>query len=135
MTNKLSNKLQALFVEREGPQIDNIELFVHGENCDAAALVKIHVPDTISWFDGHFPEQAVLPGVVQIDWVGKIGTALIVSKGVFSKLSNIKFKSMVMPNTRLTVELIYQSEKGNLKFHLFDEKTSYSSGIMKFIVQ
>lgn len=123
-----AQQLTALFNAHEGPQI------ARAETSPDSASLSIHVPDDLSWFDGHFPEQKVLPGVVQIDWAGKLAKALFTELGQFKQLSNIKFKTVVMPNTDLELELTYDAAKGNVKFHFFNQSDSYSMGIFKFFV-
>lgn len=119
-------QLKSLFKESERPIINKLS---QSEN---SVLVDVHVPQSLAWFEGHFPEQAVLPGVVQIDWAGKLSRALLINSGKFAQLVNIKFKSMVLPNTDLTIELVYVPEKGNVKFHLFNQESSFSTGVLKF---
>lgn len=127
MINHTHQQLAELFNDSERPNITHLEL--SPEN----AVITLHVPENLSWFEGHFPDQKVLPGVVQIDWAGKLGRALFVGANSFKQLTNIKFKTMVMPNTQMTLELRYDAEKGNLKFHFFNEEDSFSMGSLKFI--
>jgi len=126
MTNTHLTKLNALFVENERPTITGVNV---QEN---SAYIDMFIPESLSWFKGHFPEQAVLPGVVQIDWAGKIGKALLLDSGMFQQLSNIKFKSMVLPNTELKVEIKYDPSKKSLKFHFFNDGESFSVGTFKY---
>lgn len=127
MNNDKYTDLAALFSAGERPSITALEL------TPDRALIALHVPDNLSWFEGHFPDQKVLPGVVQIDWAGKFGRALFVGSRAFVQLSNIKFKTMVMPNTKLDLELTYDTEKANLKFHFFNAQDSFSMGSLRFV--
>lgn len=127
MINDEHHQLAELFKAFERPTITRLD------SSHDKTLIDLHVPDNLSWFDGHFPEQKVLPGIVQIDWAGKFGRALFVGDGAFKQLTNIKFKTMVMPNTHMSLELIYDAQKGNLKFHFFNSEHSFSMGSLKFI--
>ena len=126
MSNQ-AQALNALFKPSEGPQILSID------SADNSVLITLHVPDQLSWFDGHFPEQKVLPGVVQVDWAGKLARALFVKDDAFQQLSNIKFKTMVMPDTAMQLELTFNATKHSIKFTYFNETDSFSSGSFKFI--
>lgn len=127
MINANQEQLNGLFTVHQGPSILTVE------STTDTAVMRLHVDESLSWFDGHFPEQKVLPGVVQIDWAGKLGRALFVHDNRFKQLTNIKFKTMVMPDTQMDLELIYDEEKGRLKFHYFNESESFSIGSFKFI--
>lgn len=127
MTNQV-HPINALFNACEGPTVKTVQA-----SADKAHLT-LHVDPQLAWFEGHFPEQKVLPGVVQIDWAGKIAKALFVQDYAFKQLTNIKFKTMVMPDTTLDLELAFNAEKGALKFHFFNQSESFSMGSFKFIV-
>lgn len=126
MSNQ-AQALNALFKPSQGPQILSVD------TADNSVLITLHVPDQLSWFDGHFPEQKVLPGVVQVDWAGKLARALFVKDDAFQQLSNIKFKTMVMPDTAMQLELTFNAAKHSIKFTYFNETDSFSSGSFKFI--
>ncbi|MDC8829463.1 ApeI family dehydratase [Alteromonas gilva] len=126
----MSNQAQALndlFTPQEGPQIINVD------NADDSVRISLHVTDQLSWFDGHFPDQKVLPGVVQVDWAGKLARALFVHDDAFQQLSNVKFKTMVMPDTSMQLELSYNTAKNSIKFHYFNDSDSFSMGSFKFV--
>lgn len=125
MSNK-TQALSALFKPSEGPQIISID------STDNTVIITLHVPAQLSWFDGHFPEQKVLPGVVQVDWAGKLARALFVNNSAFQQLSNIKFKTMVMPDTDMQLELAFNEAKHSVKFTFFNETDSFSTGSLKF---
>ncbi|MFC4701784.1 3-hydroxyacyl-ACP dehydratase FabZ family protein [Glaciecola siphonariae] len=127
MSDDKINLLSGLFTKDQRPEILSVDV------AELKALITLHVPEDLSWFDGHFPEQKVLPGVVQIDWAGKFSKALLLNSERFSQLTNVKFKSMVMPNTQMSLELTYLPEKHLIKFHFFSEHDSFSSGSFKFL--
>ncbi|MGS2718099.1 ApeI family dehydratase [Eionea flava] len=127
MTNNKQEKIAHLFSNNEGPDIQRVDI------SSTFASVRLHVPNNLSWFDGHFPEQKILPGVVQVDWAGKLAKALFADIGEFKQLSNIKFKSVVVPNTNMELELSYDMKKGSIKFHFFSQSESFSMGTIKFL--
>jgi len=118
--------LQALFKAQEGPAITACDME------DATAVVTLTVPEQLAWFDGHFPDNKVLPGVVQVDWAGKLARALFVGKDRFYQLTNIKFKSMVMPGTAMQLSLSYNAAKQSVTFSFFEQSETFSTGSFKF---
>ena len=126
MNNGKNDQLSELFNEYEGPIVTSLE------TSPDKVLIVLHVPNQLTWFKGHFPDQQVLPGVVQIDWAGKFGKVLFAHSGAFVQMTNVKFKTMVMPETTMTLELINDADKGTIKFHFFNESASFSMGCFKF---
>lgn len=126
MINTQHTTLAQLFEQHHGPDI----LAVEGD--DSAVQINLYVPNTTKWFAGHFPEQPVLPGVVQIDWAIKLAKAVFPYSGKFSQVTNLKFKSVVMPDTALTLELAFAPAKGSVSFHYFNTTESFSTGSVKF---
>ena len=89
------------------------------------------IPDNLSYFAGHFPEQAVLPGIVQIHWAGELAKFLLNLEG-FAALKNIKFNSMVLPNSQLTLSLKYNQVKQTLRFDYKSQSDKFSNGVLAF---
>jgi len=110
-----------------------IESLKHVEN---GVELSLSVPEDLSYFEGHFPDQAVLPGVVQVHWVGELAGKLFsdqnVSIGYFSELKSLKFNSMVLPNTKLSLSLQFNAERNSLKFSYFSDNDNFSSGVLGF---
>ena len=70
-------------------------------------------------FNGHFPGQPVMPGVLMIEALAQVGAVAILSlpenKGktaVFGAINNAKFKQMVLPGDRLKLECEIIKRKG-----------------------
>lgn len=80
-----------------------------------AELVLLLEPD-LFWFDGHFKERAILPGVAQLDWVMHYGCMLLAPGYVFAGIENIKFQYPVQPGTTLKLALHWQPERQVLQF-------------------
>lgn len=75
---------------------------------DDTALVHFSVPRSLPWFEGHFPDQPVLPAVI----TAEISDALIETVFAVSPqlVSNAKFKGPIFPDMALTVSLFKQSD-------------------------
>lgn len=130
--------MSTITAERLNEQLDSnewplIESLVHVEN---GVELELSVTEDLSYFEGHFPEQAVLPGVIQVHWVGELAGKLFsdqnISIGYFSELKSLKFNSMVLPNTKLNLKLQFNAERNSLTFSYFSENDKYSSGVLGF---
>lgn len=93
----------------------------------------------ISYFSGHFPEQAVLPGVVQVHWAAKLGLLWIqgdaeprLALDSSVQLKKVKFNTPVLPAYQLSLELMYRAEKEQITFHYYNAEHTFSSGVINF---
>ncbi len=92
---------------------------------------ELLINQSLNYFEGHFPEQAVLPGVVQIHWAGELAMRLFCCSG-FCQLKSVKFNSVILPQTKVNLGLDYNDQSGKLKFSYFNSEQRFSSGIMLF---
>jgi 3-hydroxymyristoyl/3-hydroxydecanoyl-(acyl carrier protein) dehydratase len=100
----------------------------HKLHCEVDLLVT---PDN-PWFEGHFPNQPILPGVVQIGWaVHFAGEIYRISPSV-NTLEQIKFKRPIFPNTKLTLHLTPDIERKKLNYDYRDADHLYSSGTLYY---
>lgn len=89
------------------------------------------VPE-LSVFEGHFPGDPVLAGVVQIHWAIIYATDIYGSLGEFQGMEQVKFFSLIKAGDPLELRLSYDKEKSRLKFKYFSKTASKSSGIIVF---
>jgi 3-hydroxyacyl-[acyl-carrier-protein] dehydratase len=82
-------------------------------------------------FDGHFPGNPILPGVVQVDWACHFGQEAFGPLGVFTSIRNLKFMQIVRPGDALHLELVPGGE-GALRFTYRVEDRIVSSGTLQF---
>ena len=67
-----------------------------------------------AFFVGHFPEEPIMPGVLQIEAMAQVGGILLMSMVpdpenyllYFMKIENVKFKQKVVPGDTLNVRMI-----------------------------
>ena len=94
--------------------------------------LDIEVQRANPWFEGHFPQFAILPGVVQIGWAAHFAHELHdLGPGVVA-MDQVKFKRPILPGTRLTLVLKPDRPAGKLRYEYRDEQHSYSSGALQF---
>lgn len=120
-------------IEQLNQQLDQLHwpLFSGAEIDSDRATLTLRVHPELACFKGHFPEQAVLPGVVQIHWAGELARRLFACSG-FSELINVKFNGVVLPNTNVTLNLGFRSDVNRIDFSFLDESQTFSSGTLAF---
>ncbi len=102
--------------------IDRIEIIEQGESLIALKNLTINEP----FFQGHFPGQPVMPGVLSLEIMAQAGSFLMLSQVVdplstnmfFSTVEKAKFRKPVIPGDQLVVHMNLIKKKLNLcKFH------------------
>lgn len=95
--------------------IDRVESFEPGKNCIAYKNVCINEPH----FQGHFPGNPIMPGVLIIEALAQAGAVAILSKeenkgknALFGGIDKFKFKKQVVPGDVLRLEVNIIKEKG-----------------------
>lgn len=93
----------------------------------------LEIPPNLVYFEGHFPGNPVLPGVVQTHWAIHYAREYWGDLGSFAGLEAIKFQQLIGPGARLMLELEYAAHKGKLYFSYRPEAglaaaTLFSSG-------
>ncbi len=95
--------------------IDKVEEFTPGESCTAYKNVCIN-----EWyFQGHFPGQPIMPGVLITEALAQTGAVAILSleenKGknaLFGGIDKLRFKRQVVPGDVLKLEVKIIKRKG-----------------------
>lgn len=94
--------------------------------------LELEVPWDLPWFAGHFPQQGVVPGVVQIDWAQAYGRRHLPVPERLHRLEVVKFHALITPGTRLTLTLEWQPERHRLMFSFHSPAGPHSSGRLVF---
>lgn len=97
--------------------IDRVEELVEGKSITAIKNVSYNEP----FFAGHFPQEPVMPGVLQVEAMAQAGAVAILSMeefqgktGYFGGIKNVKFKRKVVPGDVLRIELEIDKLKRNI---------------------
>ena len=103
-------------VSREGHQVE-VTLFVSGQ---------------LDYFKGHFPQAAILPGVVQLDWAVQFARDYFqLANMPLSRVEVLKFKAVIFPDSRITLTLVKKSEY-KYSFDISSETDKHASGRLVF---
>jgi len=92
----------------------------------------IFLPKNLVYFDGHFENMPILPGVVQIHWAIKLAYKNLKIEGEFIGVDILKFKKIISPGYIVNIEACYNPIKGALNFTYTSELGEHSTGIVKF---
>ena len=97
--------------------IDRVEALEEGKSIVATKNVTYNEP----FFAGHFPQEPVMPGVLQVEAMAQAGAVAIMSMeqfkgktGYFGGIKNVKFKRKVVPGDVLRIELEIDKMKKNI---------------------
>ena len=102
--------------------IDRIEITEPGERLIALKNMTINEP----FFQGHFPGQPIMPGVLSLEIMAQAGSFLMISQVedplstnmFFSAVEKTKFRKPIVPGDQLIIHMTLAKKKLNLcKFH------------------
>jgi 3-hydroxymyristoyl/3-hydroxydecanoyl-(acyl carrier protein) dehydratase len=99
---------------------------------DQQCKISICIPSELIYFEGHFTNIPILPGIVQIHWAEAFGRRIFSIDIPFQGLEVIKFQKLIFPNNKLTVTLNYDNGKKRLSFMYESKKGVHSSGRISF---
>jgi 3-hydroxymyristoyl/3-hydroxydecanoyl-(acyl carrier protein) dehydratase len=83
-------------------------------------------------FQGHFPDNSILPGVMQVDWAVRLGTEAYGPLGEFLGILNLKFMGIARPLETLELRLTFDREAGRLAFRYDGATEPKSMGVILF---
>ena len=99
---------------------------------DGEIMAEIIVPPDSPWFDGHFPEEPVLPGLAQISMVFDVVQKASGGEWRVSSVSRVRFKRIVRPENSLEVIAVpLQKEKDSFSFRIQIKEDLVCSGVMR----
>lgn len=91
--------------------VDRITKCIPGERAEGYKNLTMNE----EFFQGHFPNNPVMPGVLQIEAMAQLSICILMTKpefkgklGLFAGIDNVRFKKIVLPGDKLemTSELI-----------------------------
>ena len=94
--------------------------------------LTLKVPADLYYFNGHFDQGSILPGVVQVKWAEHFGRQLFDLDGEFQRLETLKFQQVIVPDAVINLELANQPDHSKLYFTYLLAGKKVSSGRIVF---
>ena len=95
--------------------VDRITELVPGERAAGYKNISINEP----FFQGHFPGEPVLPGVLIVEALAQVGAIVVLSEPqnagklvLFGGIDRFRFKKMVCPGDRLELKVTLLRKRG-----------------------
>ena len=124
--------LEALFRDGQGKQLRPAVLEARENAADGGLVLTLDVTRDIAYFDGHFSDYPVLPGVVQVDWAIAYGRERLGVTGRFVRLEAIKFFRILPAGTKTELALRYDPAAAKLYFEFSSALGRHASGRVQF---
>lgn len=96
------------------------------------ALFELTAPHDLLYFDGHFPNTPILPGVAQVDWAVMFSREYFELPPVFRGIHALKFQQVIRPEAAFSLELLHDAAKGSVSFKYFSSVGVHASGRLVF---
>lgn len=75
------------------------------------------------FFQGHYPGQPIVPGMILCECAAQAGAVLIASQGVtldgipvLTRLNDVRFKQMVRPGDQISIHVTLEDQVGQATF-------------------
>lgn len=95
-------------------------------------IIEAVIPEDLLYFEGHFTDNSVLPGVVQVNWASIMGRREFSIDGIFKRLEVVKFQQLIFPLDVVTITLKYDKIKRKLSFSYESKRGIHASGRICF---
>ncbi len=96
------------------------------------ARLRLDIEARHPGFEGHFDNQPVLPGVVQLDWAERFARELFALQPDLKGLDQLKFQQVIRPGTAVDIELTVNADGSELRFALSSDHGAHASGKLRF---
>ena len=98
--------------------IDRIDEIIPGKSLTAIINVTVNEP----YFQGHFPSQPIMPGVLTLESMSQAGAFLVLSyvedplkkNMFFSGADNVRFRKPIVPGNQLYIHMDLVKQKLNI---------------------
>lgn len=99
---------------------------------ERAGIFRFHLSADHPAYAGHFPDNPILPGVVQVEWALRLGEACFGPLGPFLALEHLKFQDTIQPGQAITLSLEWEAERQELAFEFRGERGLKSKGFARY---
>ncbi len=121
--------LLALLADDRAPAALMPQETLHQQSATQVTLA-LHVPQDLLYFQGHFDQAPILPGVVQLDWALALGRRYFDLPPDCVGMQALKFQHVIRPGNTVMLELEHDVNKNALTFRLHSAAGQHASGRM-----
>lgn len=107
---RIASVIRALFRAPELPQIESENR--DGDRVEFALLLQ---PE-LRWFEGHFPEQPILPGVAQLHIATVLAERVWGIEFPGHDMSRVKFRRVMQPGERVSLSLVRRERRLDFQY-------------------
>lgn len=93
-----------------------------------AAEWALRIPADLYYFQGHFPQAAIVPGVALTQWAIQFAAEHFQRAAKIDALSTLKFQQVLRPGEEVFLEIRDQSDKGSTQFRYYRGDIAHASG-------
>ncbi len=90
-------------------------------NAGVSAIGELDVRDDMFWVPGHFPQYAVMPGVLIVEALAQVGAVALLSVeeyrgklAFFAGIDGVRFKRQVVPGDTLRLEVTLEAMRRSI---------------------
>lgn len=121
--------------------VDRVEVLEEDKRCVGTKMVTINEP----FFNGHFPDMPVMPGVLIIEALAQAACVMLLSKGgaayegklaMFMGIEEAKFRAPVLPGMvlKLNIEILRLGRAGKFRGEATVDGKLAAEAVMTFAV-
>jgi len=74
----------------------------------------LHIPPDLLAFDGHFPNEPILPGIVQISIARELVEKALDSRVEMKEVQRARMSELILPNDDIQIKMTLSEETENL---------------------
>lgn len=125
---RMRDSLADIFQGDEWPELLDFE------QTDDQCHFQLSIGAELKWLKGHFPNQPVLPGVVQTHWACCMARHVFSTQESIKRIDNLKFQNVILPPQSVRLELVQHTANAFVTFRYSDAVTlqTFSEGKLIF---
>ena len=108
-----------------------VSSIVHNEN---QHNLLFDLSPELPWFEGHFPGNPVLAGIVQLHWAVRCAMCLLGFKSPPLEVARLKYKNIIVPPASVELTLLLVKEH-QVQFEFCSPGKIHSLGRLVFAVE
>ncbi len=95
---------------------------------DNTLMLSLEIPADLIYFDGHFDQHPILPGVIQLHWAQHYARQSFPLRGEFLCMEVVKFQKIIAPRAQVTLTLNFKPQTNKVLFQYHSGQGNHASG-------